>query len=74
MMTVRDLKLMLEEWDENLVVLMSSDSEGNQFSPLAEIGDGLGVQATAWEWDVFNLDEQDEAPNAKPVVVLWPTN
>jgi len=68
------------------IVVMSSDAEGNSFSPLADAGESLYVAESTWAGDIYPTpediadddqytDEDDGAPDeAVRVVLLWPTN
>ena len=57
------------------LVVMSSDGEGNQFSPLAEAcGPYMYTPESTWAGELENeedVDKEDFKPNA---VCLWPTN
>ena len=86
-MNVGDLKTLLEGWPEELLVVMSSDGEGNQHSPLADIGEMRYMADSTYSGDTYHTHEwiqahkdwgyteEDEAPDdAVPCVCLWPTN
>jgi hypothetical protein len=65
----------LLEKHPNWEVVMSKDSEGNGFSPLAEIGEQLYVPDSTWSGEVHSLDEAEHlGKEAKEAFVLWPTN
>lgn len=89
MMTVKQLIGQLQECDPDDVVILSKDEEGNGFSPLAELGDGVYVPDSTWSGEVHlreltpELIEQgytDEdvrtvgEDGAMKCVTLWPTN
>ena len=40
MMTVKEIKKELKKYSDNDIVVLSSDSEGNGYSPLCDIEDG----------------------------------
>lgn len=75
-MKIKDLvKILAEENDPEKEIVMSKDSEGNAFSPLADVGDGLYASNSTYSGEVYNLDEKEDAgEGAKQVLVLWPTN
>ena len=64
--TVRDLINQLEEYDGEMPVVMSSDSEGNNFSPLYEV-----IAMHHDENMEPALEELDKLPYA---VFLYPTH
>lgn len=73
----------LREWLAGLPadteIVMSSDEEGNSFSPLAEAEpDQLYVAECTWSGYLVHEDDEDEdnpvPDDAQHVVVLWPTN
>ena len=84
-MNVRELREALSEYPDEMLVVMSKDSEGNDFSPLYEAQEGMYHAETTWYGEVHPTPEQiaaddayteeDEAPEgAERAVVLWPTN
>lgn len=74
-MNIKELKEILDNYDDKTNIIMSKDGEGNAFSPLAGYGDGLYVADSTWSGDIYNKDERDEAgDDAEAVIVLWPTN
>lgn len=86
-MNVGELKALLEGFPEEFLVVMSSDSEGNGHSPLADLGEMRYLADTTWSGETWNTHEwiaahadqgytdEDEAPEeAEPAVCLWPTN
>lgn len=74
-MNVRELKALLDTLDENALVVLSSDSEGNSYSPAAS-HDLCEYQAeTTWRGYVSHPDDEEPMPDtAVPALVLWPTN
>ena len=66
-MKVKDLKRILENVSDDFNVVLSHDSEGNDFSPLADYTLSHYIAATTWYGDI---DDEGE-PNA---LVLWPVN
>ncbi len=75
MLTVKQLKEVLAEYDDNLIVIMSKDAEGNHYSPIAAeapAGDGLYEPDTTWSGDFCSGEDMEGQPaNA---LCLWPTN
>lgn len=85
-MTVRDLLEALEGIDPDRLVVMSKDSEGNGYSPLADVNpDNIYVADSTWSGDIWPgeydsewFDDQEDFETIKAegvsAVVLWPTN
>ena len=79
MITVGELKLMLDEYDDNRIVVIATDGEGNSFSPLDNVGWGVYFADSTWVGDFVDADdlEADEDINtdeSEPAIVLWPAN
>ena len=76
-MNVGQLKAILAQYDDDDVVILSRDSEGNGFRSMSEkeehsVGDGL------WkDGELMSGNDEDEEPSdyedAKKAVVLWPS-
>lgn len=84
-MKVKELKKLLENIDENRVVIMAKDGEGNGFSPLAGLDGGSSYLAdSTWSGEVGfekltpELIKQGyseaDVIKGKPALVLWPIN
>lgn len=81
-MRVGKLKEILNELDDSVLIVMSSDAEGNSYSPLAGWWEGIYVPDSTWSGSVYDPDDEEygeygepeEAEDAEPCVVLWPTN
>lgn len=74
-MNVADLRAALNDLPADLIVVMSKDSGGNGFSPMAEVDAAARYQPESdWAGEVLHPDEFDEYPDACPAVCLWPTN
>jgi len=71
-MKAKELIKLLEKNPDREVV-MSKDSEGNGFSPLADVGEQFYVPETTWSGEVCSQDELD-GREGKEAFVLWPTN
>jgi len=69
-MTVAELIKQLQELPQDHEVILSKDAEGNNFSPLYQMGEGCYHPETTWYGEVdFELEEN--FPNA---VVIFPVN
>ncbi len=87
-MTVKDLKDKLSTYPDDLLIVMSSDAEGNSKSPLAELDTRVYVPNSTWSGETYmarvltpeleaeGYEEEDcyEEGNGQDAVVLWPTN
>ena len=84
-MNVKELIEALKQEDPNRLVVMSKDSEGNRFSPLAEVATSAYKAETTWcgEIGLEELTEEDikqgyadedVVEDGVPALVLWPTN
>lgn len=84
-MTVQELIEMLEQYDPTALVVISSDPEGNSYSPIEDIEEGffdtkestyyseeefLGVTPE----DEYIEDDEDSVkkPHGVPCVAIWP--
>lgn len=61
-MKVKDLIKELQSCDPEDEVVMSKDSEGNSYSPLSSIWEGIYVPDSTWHGDVYmrELTEEDK--------------
>jgi hypothetical protein len=87
-MTVKELINELKDYPQDAVVVMSSDREGNAYSPLAALNEGIYVPDSTWSGTTFvartltpGLKEQGytegdgyNQKDGQDAVVLWPTN
>ena len=87
-MTLDDLRAELAKLDHlpgDTPAILAKDSEGNSFSPLAELDTAMYDADTTWSGDRYMTDEDraatgqpdeySEAPeSAVPAVFMWPTN
>ena len=70
-MRVHELITLLQDLPSDHIVIMSSDGEGNNYSPLApDFGVGEYVVETTWS-GYISSDEDEAVINA---VILYPTN
>jgi hypothetical protein len=84
MITVEKLIKELQQMDPKRIVVMSKDSEGNSFSPMADLGECSYAEETTWSGSIGleKLTEKDrkagysegDVVKGKPAVCLWPTN
>ena len=74
-MNVRELKKQLDGVEDDTVVILSGDSEGNSFSPLVELSFANYMSESQWHGDIEDVEdiEDGEQPGQK-AIVLWPTN
>ena len=82
-MKVKKLIKELKKLDENAIVIMSRDSEGNGYSPLSGLFTGLYIPDSTWSGDVYydgyeddmDSDEVDDLrEDGKLAVILDPVN
>jgi hypothetical protein len=78
LITIKKLIETLSRYDENMGVVMSSDSEGNNTSPLDEIENFYYRPETTWYGELIDpvdIHQHDlENEGIKQVVVLYPVN
>ncbi len=70
-MTVGELKARLAELPDRMVVIVSSDGEGNEFRRLNEAEVNMASQY-GWEWEIHHPDDAPEYEDAVEVLVIWP--
>ncbi len=74
-MTVEELRQVLADLPGDVIVVMSRDSEGNGFSPLADLNtDDRYTAETEWSGECHHPDDWPDHPDAVKAVCLWPTN
>lgn len=73
-LTIKQLITKLQAIEnQDALVIMSSDSEGNSFGPIADVTEG-GYHAET-KWSGYVVDEMSEkVEGTVPAVVFWPTN
>jgi hypothetical protein len=69
-MTVQQLIKHLQKMPPRSLVVMSKDSEGNDFTPLAALGTCKYIEANSWSGTIVS-DEDEE--DGKSSICLWPT-
>jgi len=80
-MTVKELIEELKQYPEDHLVVASKDGEGNNFSPISDLGQYIYIPENTWCGEVWsvqdyedNREEDDAPPKEANCVVLWPTN
>lgn len=74
-MTAGELKAKLAEYPDDMPVVLSRDSEGNEHRPLSDVSGGLYEPENAWFGNVLAKEDESEASDkAFEAVVLWPIN
>jgi hypothetical protein len=74
-MLVKGLIEMLQKLDCDALVVMSSDGEGNEFSPLSEVTTEMYEPYNEWSGEIYPTVRKAEKPQgAELVIVLWPVN
>ncbi len=71
-MTVRELIEKLKSLDPDTAVILSSDSEGNSHSPLADVDPSHYVAESTNSGTCLHPDDLPDYPDAEPCVCLWP--
>lgn len=84
-MNVGQLRAELESLPDDMIVVLSSDGEGNNKSPLSDTGEAMYRAETTWSGDTYPTPEQiasddyylefSQAPeDSVRALVLWPVN
>jgi hypothetical protein len=76
-MKVKDLIEKLQALPPELIVVQSRDAEGNSFSPVAEVTEGVYVEETTYSGEFSDNDEDvlDYTDRGgEGAICLWPTN
>ncbi len=78
-MTVKELKEQLDKFDDNTIVILSRDSEGNSYSPILTVEDGMsyrdgeiGITELTEEDEENGYAEEDVMRDGEKCIVLWP--
>jgi len=72
-MTVAELIEKLENLDPDTLVILSSDSEGNSHSPLADADPSHYIPERFGLVECIHPDDLPDYPEAEPCICLWPT-
>ena len=74
-MTIKQLMAILKTApDDGAPVVLSKDSEGNMFSPLAEVSGAFYEAKNKWCGEIYDLNDKNAPKKAQPAIVLWPMN
>lgn len=76
MVTVADLINILQHEDQDRVVVLSHDAEGNGFSPFTDFGRGTYVAESTSFGQLYNKQDEEDGvlpEGGVPALVLWPT-
>ena len=73
---VGDLRRHLEGLSDDVLVVMSKDAEGNNYSPLAEAeAEWTYFPDTTWSGEIHEIHKDDiRFDDGVPCIVLWPVN
>ena len=83
-MKIKDLIKELKELDPERIIVMSKDSEGNNFSPLSEIEEGSYEEESSYNGE-FGLEkltpklkkagyDEENIIEGKKAICFWPIN
>ena len=78
--TVKQLRQVLQQHEAegrgDMIVILSKDAEGNEFSPIPQdMPDCIGVYKPESTWSgEFLSDNEDVGRKKRNAVCLWPTN
>ena len=84
-MKVKELIALLQDCDQEAIVVMSSDAEGNSYSPFSGLWEGVYVPDTTWSGEVgygeltpelkeYGFTEEDIKTGGESAVILQPIN
>jgi hypothetical protein len=78
-MNVAQLKEALTNLPDDCLVVLAKDAEGNTFSPVEELSEGLYSPIRSWFGDFIQLENVGDEnyfqlPEGIPAVVIWPVN
>jgi len=75
---VKDLIVELQKHDPEIVVVMSKDGEGNDFSPLSDLSPGFYEAESTWSGEYIAEEYMEEYGYSKDdlprCLVAWPIN
>lgn len=82
MITVKELKEIINDLSDETPIVMSSDGEGNNYSPLAGYCTGVYVPESTWAGQFYDSAEFEseckegycDAGSAITALCIWPTN
>ncbi len=73
-MTIKELIEQLKTFDQNLKVIMSKDGEGNNYSPLDDIGIGVYTPECTWSGDFYPKPDADDVESREEYAQLLDEN
>jgi hypothetical protein len=79
-MKVKELIKILKKADPDALVVVSSDGEGNNYSPVCDFDDSFRYEKdTSWSGVLVEKDDEDDEDGerwdaAEPCFVMWPIN
>lgn len=76
-MKVKELMKLLENFEPETEVVMSSDSEGNSFSPLDSLSTGFYIPDSTWSGDFIEakeVEEEEDVDDYESAICLWSIN
>lgn len=84
-MTVKQLINLLKKEDQDRIVILSKDGEGNSYSPLDSFykcsyradstwSGEIGLEKLTTELEKSGYSEEDVISDGEPALVLYPTN
>lgn len=75
-MKVKDLIKELKKLNQDAIVVLQKDGEGNSYSPLSGVEEAFYVAESTWGGEVYDEEDEDlELPDdAEPCAVIWPVN
>lgn len=77
-MKIKELKKLIEHLPDNMLVVVSSDAEGNSYAPLHTISnEDDGFVYYPEDREIRSPDDLDEGekmpPGGKKCIVIWPS-
>jgi len=86
-MKIAELKKAIEQFDDDMEIILQKDGEGNGYSPLADVnGNAIYIPTSTWSGDIYStewsaddacldIDDWEEFKSSNPnCVVLAPIN
>ncbi|MGZ4851063.1 MAG: hypothetical protein ACXV2C_06770 [Candidatus Bathyarchaeia archaeon] len=81
-MNVKELRELLTDYPDDMIIVVQADAEGNGYSPLAGAADVMYVAESTWSGTAYEPEEYkseieegyvEEGTGVKALCV-WPTN
>jgi hypothetical protein len=75
-MTVLDLRMILSKYDDDCLVVLSKDKEGNGYSPAYKVDGTTYVSDATRSGTLLDDDEilDEDGEHGVDAVVIWPVN